>query len=116
MLTAQFAALQMLIEYGEHNVERSVGAYTYIYIYSHTHTYIHNTHTHTHTLTHTRAPESVCYRADACSHKPGFLDDLRLLLPAEYVKVKSIEKLIYASHRQLQGMSDINAKYRYIQV
>lgn len=52
----------------------------------------------------------------AVRHKPGFIDDLRQVLPVEYVKIKHIEKLVYAEHRRLQGMTDINTKYRYIQV
>lgn len=44
------------------------------------------------------------------------MDDLRSVLPAEYAKVKHIEKLLFAEHRKLFGLTDINAKYRYIQV
>lgn len=47
-------------------------------------------------------------------HKPGFLDDLRAVLPAEYAKVKGVEKMVYAEHKKLLRMSEINIKYKYI--
>jgi talin len=47
-------------------------------------------------------------------HKPGFLDDLRAVLPAEYAKVKGVEKMVYAEHKKLLRMSEINVKYKYI--
>lgn len=47
-------------------------------------------------------------------HKPGFLDDLRTVLPAEYAKIKGVEKLIFAEHKKLMGTSEINVKYKYI--
>ena len=32
------------------------------------------------------------------------------------MKTKGIEKMIYAEHKRIVGMTDINCKYRYIQV
>lgn len=48
-------------------------------------------------------------------HKPGFtvVSDF---LPPDYRKDKSVEKLMYNEHRKLQGMTEWNAKYRYIQL
>lgn len=48
-------------------------------------------------------------------HKPGFLT-LEEFLPREYVKLKGIEKSIFADHRKLHNLSEINAKFRYIQL
>jgi talin len=48
-------------------------------------------------------------------HKSGFVK-LKLLVPPEYQKSKSLEKKIYAEHRKLQGTSDLNAKFRYVQL
>lgn len=48
-------------------------------------------------------------------HKPGFLN-LTEFLPREYVKVKGIEKMIYGEHRKLHNLSELNAKFRYIQL
>ena len=48
-------------------------------------------------------------------HKPGFLT-LEEFLPREYVKLKGIEKAIYTDHRKLHNLSEINAKFRYIQL
>ena len=48
-------------------------------------------------------------------HKPGFLN-LEEFLPREYVKIKGIEKSIFADHRKLHNLSEINAKFRYIQL
>ena len=48
-------------------------------------------------------------------HKPGFLT-LEEFLPREYVKLKGIEKAIFADHRKLHNLSEINAKFRYIQL
>ncbi|XP_035784770.1 talin-2-like isoform X2 [Anopheles albimanus] len=45
-------------------------------------------------------------------HKPGFLD-LREFLPSSYVRTKNIERKIFAEHRKLIGLSDLDAKYRY---
>ena len=47
-------------------------------------------------------------------HKPGFIDDLRTILPAEYTKTKHVEKQVYALHRKLIGTSNIDAKIRYV--
>ncbi|XP_049542134.1 talin-2 isoform X2 [Anopheles darlingi] len=45
-------------------------------------------------------------------HKAGFLD-LREFLPSSYVRTKNIERKIFAEHRKLIGLSDLDAKYRY---
>ncbi|XP_055631381.1 talin-2 isoform X3 [Toxorhynchites rutilus septentrionalis] len=45
-------------------------------------------------------------------HKSGFLD-LREFLPGSYVRVKSIEKKIFAEHKRHVGLSDLDAKYLY---
>ena len=48
-------------------------------------------------------------------HKPGFLD-LTEFLPREYVRIKGIEKNIFSDHRKLHNLSEINARFRYIQL
>lgn len=48
-------------------------------------------------------------------HKPGFLD-LAAYLPAEYVKTKKIEQAIWAEHRGLAGLNELNGKYRFVQL
>ncbi|XP_070163658.1 talin-2 isoform X4 [Polyergus mexicanus] len=45
-------------------------------------------------------------------HKPGFLD-LKEFLPQSYVKVKGIEKKIYAEHKKHIGLSELDAKVIY---
>ncbi|XP_035914111.1 talin-2 isoform X3 [Anopheles stephensi] len=45
-------------------------------------------------------------------HKTGFLD-LREFLPASYVRTKNIERKIFAEHRKLIGLSELDAKYVY---
>ncbi|XP_050464663.1 talin-1 isoform X1 [Cataglyphis hispanica] len=45
-------------------------------------------------------------------HKPGFLD-LKEFLPQSYVKVKGIEKKIYAEHKKHIGLSELDAKVLY---
>ena len=47
-------------------------------------------------------------------HKPGFLD-LQEFLPGHYIKLKGVEKAIFAEHRKLHNLSEVNAKFRYIQ-
>ena len=37
-------------------------------------------------------------------------------LPPEYHKNKDVEKKTYIEHRKLQGLSDLNAKFRYVQL
>ena len=37
-------------------------------------------------------------------------------LPREYTKIKGIEKNIFAEHRKLHNLSEINARFRYIQL
>eukprot|EP01104_Vermistella_antarctica_P018056 TRINITY_DN6574_c0_g1_i1.p1 TRINITY_DN6574_c0_g1~~TRINITY_DN6574_c0_g1_i1.p1 ORF type:complete len:2432 (+),score=758.04 TRINITY_DN6574_c0_g1_i1:122-7417(+) len=48
-------------------------------------------------------------------HKPGFLE-LRKFMPEQWTKDKKVERLIYQEWKKLVGMSDINAKYRYVQL
>lgn len=48
-------------------------------------------------------------------HKPGFFD-VKGLLPPEYGKIKGIDKKIFQEHAKLHGMTELNAKYRYIQL
>ncbi|XP_029174485.1 talin-1 isoform X2 [Nylanderia fulva] len=45
-------------------------------------------------------------------HKPGFLD-LKEFLPQSYVKVKGIEKKVYAEHKKHIGLSELDAKVLY---
>jgi talin len=52
---------------------------------------------------------------DPEKHKPGFIP-LKDFLPFEYRKKKEVEKKIYSEHRKLQGMTELNAKYRYVQL
>ncbi|XP_041458339.1 talin-1-like isoform X4 [Lytechinus variegatus] len=47
-------------------------------------------------------------------HKPGFLE-LKDMLPKEYVKVKGVEKRIFAEHREMIGMAELDAKVKYTQ-
>ena len=47
-------------------------------------------------------------------HKPGFLDDLRTVLPLEHARAKNAEKQMYALHRKLVGTAQIDAKIRFI--
>ncbi|XP_062512011.1 talin-like [Corticium candelabrum] len=54
---------------------------------------------------------------DAVKHKPGYIsEDLKNYLPKEYTKVKGIERRIFQEHAKFTGMSQLNAKYRYIQL
>ena len=48
-------------------------------------------------------------------HKSGFLQ-LTEFLPREYTKIKGIEKNIFTEHRKLHNLSEINARFRYIQL
>ncbi|XP_017955298.1 talin-2 isoform X4 [Drosophila navojoa] len=45
-------------------------------------------------------------------HKPGFLD-LKDFLPQSYVRVKSIEKKIFAEHKKHYDLTEIDAKVLY---
>ncbi|KZC14531.1 Talin-1 [Dufourea novaeangliae] len=45
-------------------------------------------------------------------HKPGFLD-LKEFLPQSYLKVKGIEKKIFAEHKKHVGLSELDAKVLY---
>lgn len=52
---------------------------------------------------------------EPAKHKTGFLD-LKQFMPAEYLKdKKAAEKQIFAEHKKLYGMNELNAKYRYTQ-
>ncbi|XP_048515080.1 talin-1 isoform X2 [Athalia rosae] len=50
------------------------------------------------------------YKED--KHKTGFLD-LKEFLPQSYVKVKGIEKKIFAEHKKHAGLSELDAKVLY---
>ncbi|XP_034178669.2 talin_middle and talin-RS domain-containing protein rhea isoform X1 [Osmia lignaria lignaria] len=45
-------------------------------------------------------------------HKPGFLD-LKEFLPQSYLKVKGIEKKVFAEHKKHIGLSELDAKVLY---
>ncbi|KAK9884059.1 hypothetical protein WA026_004996 [Henosepilachna vigintioctopunctata] len=45
-------------------------------------------------------------------HKPGFLEP-KEFLPQSYVKVKGIEKKIFAEHKKHQGLDELEAKVLY---
>lgn len=38
------------------------------------------------------------------------------LVPPEYIKNKDVEKNIYKEHSILQGTTELNAKFRYVQL
>ncbi|KAJ3396785.1 Talin-1 [Lobulomyces angularis] len=48
-------------------------------------------------------------------HKIGFIK-VKDYIPPEYQKNKEVEKKIYQEHRKLQGLSELNAKFRYVQL
>jgi talin len=49
-------------------------------------------------------------------HKGSFID-LKIFVPPEYQKEKKeAEKRIFQEHRKLQGLSELNAKFRYVQL
>lgn len=48
-------------------------------------------------------------------HKAGFLK-LVDFVPPEYRKKKDMDKKIFHEHKKLQGLSDLNAKFRYVQL
>lgn len=52
---------------------------------------------------------------DPLKHKPGFAK-MKELVPAEYLKSKEVEKNIYREHSILQGTTELNAKFRYVQL
>ena len=47
-------------------------------------------------------------------HKPGFLD-LKEFLPKDYAKNKGVEKRVNSEHRKQVGLSELEAKTRYVQ-
>lgn len=52
---------------------------------------------------------------DERKHRSGFLT-LRELVPIDYVKTRNLEKQIVVEYRKLHGMTELNAKFRYIQL
>ncbi|MCL4118747.1 UNVERIFIED_CONTAM: hypothetical protein GTU68_045363, partial [Idotea baltica] len=48
-------------------------------------------------------------------HKPGFLD-LKEFLPHSYIRVKGIEKKVFAQHKQHAGKSELDSKFRYVEI
>jgi len=48
-------------------------------------------------------------------HKPGFLD-LKEFLPKDYSKNKGVEKRVNGEHRRQVGLSELEAKVRYVQL
>ena len=38
------------------------------------------------------------------------------MVPPEYAKNKDIEKRVYAEHKKLQNLNQLNAKFRYVQL
>ena len=45
-----------------------------------------------------------------------FLYSMKEFVPVEYRKKKDMEKKIFHEHRKLQGMTELNAKFRYVQL
>ena len=52
---------------------------------------------------------------DPTKHKPGFAK-MKDIIPAEYAKNKDVEKQVYKEHSILQGTTELNAKFRYVQL
>ncbi|KAI8906214.1 hypothetical protein DFJ77DRAFT_477968 [Powellomyces hirtus] len=52
---------------------------------------------------------------EADKHKSGFMK-LKEMVPPEYQKSKDVEKRIYIEHSKLQGLNELNAKFRYVQL
>ncbi|KAJ3413726.1 Talin-1 [Chytridiales sp. JEL 0842] len=48
-------------------------------------------------------------------HKPGFIK-LKDFVPPEYRNNKDLSKKIFTEHGKLQGLSELNAKFRYVQL
>ena len=48
-------------------------------------------------------------------HKPGFLN-LADFLPEEYIKISGMEETVFGEHQSLKGLSEIDAKFRYIKL
>lgn len=48
-------------------------------------------------------------------HKSGFLD-LKEFLPKDYVKNKNVEKRVFVEHRKQIGLSELEAKVKYVQL
>ncbi|KAJ3037472.1 Talin-1, partial [Rhizophlyctis rosea] len=48
-------------------------------------------------------------------HKMGFLE-VKNFVPPEYRKTREVEKRIYAEHAKLQGLTELNGKFRYVQL
>lgn len=45
-------------------------------------------------------------------HKAGFLD-LKEFLPKEYCKIKGVEKRVFAEHKKVYGLNELDAKVKY---
>ena len=52
---------------------------------------------------------------DESKHKQGYLD-LKDFLPRDYIRVKHIEKRIFAEHAKYTGNSDLDAKVLYVKL
>ncbi|KAI8799801.1 hypothetical protein BJ742DRAFT_115886 [Cladochytrium replicatum] len=48
-------------------------------------------------------------------HKHGYIKT-REFLPEEFAKSKEAEKKIWSEHRKLQGLTELNGKFRYVQL
>ena len=57
----------------------------------------------------------LCGNHDPAKHKPGFRK-VTEFLPPEYQKNKDIEKSCYREHSVLSGLTELNAKFRYVQL
>jgi FERM central domain len=44
------------------------------------------------------------------------LCSLKEFLPLAFMKVKNVEKKIFAEHKSLVGVSEIDAKYKYVKL
>ena len=84
---AQFAAIQLQVQHGNHEPDKHKPGFVRCVLVTHI--------------------------ALSCLTFQHRLDEF---LPSDYRKNKVLEKQMYHEHRKLQGMSDLNAKYRYIQL
>jgi len=41
---------------------------------------------------------------------------LEKMVPPAYLKTKNIEQAIFKEHKKLSGMTEVNAKFRYVQL
>lgn len=49
-------------------------------------------------------------------HKPGFINIIDYVPPEYQRDKKEMEKQIFLEHRRLQGMNELNGKFRYVQL